>query len=58
MSVQKLTPATDIVYLVLNYERGPLFARFEVARVQEHRLRHAVFDWFLAGGGLSGKAPY
>ena len=30
VSIRKLTPATDIVYLVLNYERGPLFARFEV----------------------------
>ncbi len=30
VDMQRLTPATSVVYLVLNYERGPLFARFRV----------------------------
>lgn len=42
---QKLTPATSVVYLVLNYERGPLFARF---RVYEYKNTQYVTEFATA----------
>jgi hypothetical protein len=32
---RNLTPSTRIVYLVLNYAKGPLFARFTIYRTDE-----------------------
>lgn len=34
VDMQKLTPATSVVYLVLNFERGPLYARLRVYEYQ------------------------
>ena len=45
VDMQKLTPATSVVYLVLNYERGPLFARF---RVYEYKNTQYVTEFATA----------
>lgn len=45
VDMQKLTPATSIVYLVLNYERGPLYARF---RVYEYKNTQYVTEFATA----------
>lgn len=47
VDTQKLTPATSVAYLVLNYERGPLYARF---RVYEYKNTQYVTEFATALG--------
>lgn len=35
-SVRQLSPSTMVYYLILNYDNGPLFARFIVYRTADH----------------------
>ena len=35
-SVRQLSPSTRIYYLILNYDNGPVFARFIVYRTADH----------------------
>lgn len=47
VSIRKLTPKTQVVYLVLDYEKGPLFAKFVVYRSDQ--------GWILANFSFNTK---
>ena len=48
LSIREVSPRTMVIYLVLDYERGPLFARFT--------LYHSNHRWIMTYFGTSTRA--
>ncbi len=45
--IRELTTKTLIIYLAINYKRGPLFGRLVVFKTTHEHLRHVKSDWVL-----------